>query len=77
MSLRNLSASLYYMTTFMTSDLPAHRRSRIRVCMLFVKVMSIICAIFRRVRETCQVTGLAHVHDSVVAKDDRLVFLAY
>ena len=31
----------------------ANRHCRIRVCMLFVKVMSIICAIFRRVRETC------------------------
>ena len=43
---------------------PAHRRSRIRVCMLFVKVMSIICSIFRRVRETGLVTRQAHAHSS-------------
>ena len=36
--------------------------------------MSIICAVFRRVRETCLVTRLAHARDSVIAKDDRLVF---
>ena len=36
-------------TTVMTSYPPAHRPSRIRVCMLFVKVMRIICAVFRRV----------------------------
>ena len=50
--------------TFMTSDPPAHRRSRIRVCILFVKVMSIICAICCRVRETCLVTRLAHAYYS-------------
>ena len=38
--------------------------------MLFVKVMSIICAICRRVRETCLVTRLVHAH----AEDDRLFF---
>ena len=63
MSSRNLPASLYCMTTFMTSDL-THTRSRIRVCKLFVKVMSIICAIFRRTHETCLTTRLAHARDS-------------
>ena len=37
----------------------AYRRSWIRV-----KVMSVICAIFCRVRETCLVTRLAHAYDS-------------
>ena len=73
----NLSASFYCMTTFMMSDPPVQRRSRIRVWMLFVKAMNIMCAIFCHVRKTCLVTRLAHANDSVVTEDDRLLLFFF
>ena len=48
----------------LTSDPSAHRRSRIGVCLLFVQIMSIMCAIIVAWVSRCPVTWFTYAHCS-------------